>query len=99
MAPILVPHDGLTLAQPALPKPDNDNAESGSMPTQAMLLDLDDGVLDEVLKIARNGGKGVSVAFGKTIVRLPIEKFISITIQTISSHVHRCSTTEPSPNA
>ncbi|KAK4697535.1 hypothetical protein P7C71_g555, partial [Lecanoromycetidae sp. Uapishka_2] len=67
MAQILVPQTGLTLVEPSLPKPDNETSKSGNMPTQAMLLDLDESVFQDVLRSARDGGKGLSVNFGKTI--------------------------------
>lgn len=74
MAQILVPQQGLTLVEPSRPASENDTSKSGTMPLQAMLLDLDDDAFQDLFKVARNGGKGLSVNFGKTIVRLPIEK-------------------------
>ena len=37
-------------------------------PLQAMRLELEAGVLDNILRSARSGGKGVHLSFGKTIV-------------------------------
>lgn len=73
MAKILIPQQGLTLVEPSLSKPSDGATKSGNMPTQSMLLDLEDNVLQEILKVARHGGKGMSVNFGKTIVGLPID--------------------------
>ena len=41
----------------------------GTKPPQAMRLELMNGALDDILKASRNGGKGVHVSFGKTVVR------------------------------
>ena len=47
---------------------DNDASTTGGAVPQAMQLDLEEGVLQNILRSARSGGKGVHVSFGKTIV-------------------------------
>ena len=67
MAQIPIPESGLVLAG----APSSNNAKgssAGTKPQQAMRLDLEDGVLDEILKASRNNGKGVHISFGKTVV-------------------------------
>lgn len=66
MIPFAIPESGLTLVdsetENGLPKADN-------KPIQIMQLDLTDDMLQEILRNARHGGKGVNMSFGKMIVR------------------------------
>ena len=66
MAPLTVPDEGLTLLESPTSISEGKN---GNKPLQIMQLDLADGVLEEILKSARHGVKGLNVSFGKTIVR------------------------------
>ena len=67
MAQIPITERGLVLA--GSPGSDDANGPSaGTKPQQAMRLDLEDGVLDEILKASRTSGKGVQMSFGKTVV-------------------------------
>lgn len=67
MAQLTIPEGGLVLA--GAPSSNNANGSSaGTKPPQAMRLDLADGVLEEILRASRNGGKGVHMSFGKTVV-------------------------------
>ena len=68
MPPLTVPEAGLTLLGSPTPTPESKNE---SKPLQIMQLDLADGVLEEIVKCARHGGKSMNVSFGKTIVKHP----------------------------
>ena len=48
-----------------------DGSSTSPKPLQAMRLELDAGVLDNIIRSARSGGKGVHMSFGKTIVSGP----------------------------
>ena len=66
MVPLTVPDSGLTLlGSPMLTAGD----KKENNPLQVMQLDLADGILEDLIKSARHGGKGLNVSFGKTIVR------------------------------
>lgn len=65
MGQLTVPPGGLTLVDPLTSSTDSKTDDKQS---QIMQLDLEAGLLQELLRSARHGGKGVSVAFGKTIV-------------------------------
>ena len=62
MAPITVPDGGLSLPSFTV------ESKTNIKPSQVMQLDLAPGVLEEMLTSARQGGKGVKVSFGKTMV-------------------------------
>ena len=67
MAQIPIIEGGLVLT--GTPSSNSSNGPSaGTKPQQAMRLDLEDGVLEEILKASRNSGKGVHISFGKTVV-------------------------------
>jgi len=66
MVQLTVPESGLTL--PHTPTFTNDS-DTESQPLQIMQLDLAEGILKEIFKNSRHGGKGVNITFGKSIVR------------------------------
>lgn len=68
MTTLSIPSSGLTLLGSPGTKDYNDVSKIGGRVPQAMRLDLDDGVLQNILRTARSGGKGVHLSFGKTIV-------------------------------
>ena len=74
MTQLSVPEHGLKLLEllDHPPASDDGNAKLKAVPAQAMLLELDDNVLHEILRSARHGGKGVNLAFGKSIVRIAL---------------------------
>ena len=49
-----------------------DGSSTSPKPLQAMRLELEAGILDNIIRSARSGGKGVHMSFGKTIVSGPI---------------------------
>ena len=64
---LTVPNGGTTLC--GIPgSASDDGSSSAKAVPQAFRLDLEDGVLQNILRSARSGGKGVHVSFGKTIV-------------------------------
>ena len=65
MAPTHVPDGGLALSSP---RPYDHLHKDGSKNIQIMQLDLEDGMLHEMIKSIRHGGKGPQLSFGKTIV-------------------------------
>ena len=48
-----------------------DGSSTSPKPLQAMRLELEAGVLDNIIRSSRSGGKGVHMSFGKTIVSSP----------------------------
>lgn len=76
MVLITVPESGLSLVDVASSNVENPPSMTGTKPPQAMRLELTEGVLEEILKGTRIGGKGVHLTFGKTVVRLH-QKFSS----------------------
>ena len=70
MTTLPVSGKGLTLLGAPGSNTDNDVSKAGGKVQQAMRLDLEEGVLQNILRSARSGGKGVHVSFGKTIVGL-----------------------------
>ena len=60
-----LPEAGLTLTQPLMSN--THSIPEGKNP-QIMQLDLEASLLRDVLRSARQGGKGVNVTFGKKIV-------------------------------
>ena len=70
MAPLTIPESGVTLIESPRSKTDDSTSKPESKPIQAMQLELTDDVLHEILRNARNGGKGMNMSFGKTIVSL-----------------------------
>lgn len=67
MTTLDIPTNGLTLLE--CPGTNGyDISRTGARVQQAMRLDLEDGVLQNILRSARSGGKGVNLSFGKTIV-------------------------------
>ncbi len=78
MAQITLKDGGLVLA--GAPSFNTANGPSaGTKPPQAMRLDLEDGVLEDILKASRNDGKGVHISFGKTVVCLEEESLLTST--------------------
>jgi len=68
MTTLDIPSNGLTLRE--FPSSSgHDVSKTGGRVQQAMRLDLEDGVLQNILRSARSGGKGVNLSFGKTIVQ------------------------------
>lgn len=65
MVQLTVPESGLTLLESHTSTMES-NTES--TPVQIMRLDLAEGILKEIFKTSRHGGKGVNVTFGKSIV-------------------------------
>lgn len=63
-----IPEEGVTLHGAPGSARSEDTSKPPSMPLQAMRLELEHGVLDNVLRTAQSGGKGVHLSFGKTIV-------------------------------
>ena len=68
MAQILVPDGGLTLIEHNQRNPQDDTSRTDTGLAQVMQLELPPNVLGDILRSARQGGKGVNVQFGKTIV-------------------------------
>ena len=68
MAPLSIPDSGLNLVDVDRSETVIKVSESDSTILQTLQLDLAEGLLEEVLKSARHGGKGVHVSFGKTVV-------------------------------
>jgi len=68
MATLDISSNGLTLLECPGPSRHDDFTINGGRVQQAMRLDLEDGVLQNILRSARSGGKGVNLSFGKTIV-------------------------------
>lgn len=74
-----------------------DDSKPAVKPLQAMRLELEDGVLDNIVRTARSGGKGVHLSFGRTIViSLPIEPEA---LRFLSDSLYRHSTTGTDPNS
>ena len=67
MGRLAITEGGLTLGR-APGSSDMDGPAAGTKPPQAMRLDLEDGVLEEILQASRSGRKGVHISFGKTVV-------------------------------
>lgn len=63
MVPLTVPEGGLTLLDSPM-----STADDKTKPLQIVQLDLADAILEDIFKSARQGGKGLNVTFGKTIV-------------------------------
>ena len=63
-----IAEEGVTLNGAPGFRPGGSANKPSSKPLQAMRLELEDGVLDNILRSARSGGKGVHLSFGKTIV-------------------------------
>jgi len=68
MTTLDIPSKGLTLLECPGTNEHNVVSKTGERVQQAMRLDLEDGVLQNLLRSARSGGKGVNLSFGKTIV-------------------------------
>ena len=68
MAHITIPAEGLMLHGAPGPHARGDPSKTALLAQQAMRLDLDEGVLQGILRSARSGSKGVHVSFGKSIV-------------------------------
>ena len=66
-----IAEEGITLSGAPGSRPGGAANKPPSKPLQAMRLELEDGVLDNILRSARSGGKGVHLSFGKTIVSWP----------------------------
>ena len=71
MIPLAIPKTGLTLVDSAQSRTENGPLKADNNPIQIMQLELTDDVLQEILRSARHGGKGVNMSFGKTIVCIP----------------------------
>ena len=65
MVPLAIPESGLTLVDSEI---ENGPPKADTKPVQIMQLDLTDDMLQEILRSARHGGKGVNMSFGKMIV-------------------------------
>ena len=63
-----IAEEGVTLNGAPGFRPGGSANKTSPKPLQAMRLELEDGVLDNILRTARSGGKGVHLSFGKTIV-------------------------------
>lgn len=70
MESLLGPKSGIVLL--GAPNADTKQSRLETKSTQVMRLDLAEGMLSELLKSVRSGGKGVHVSFGKTPVSLTI---------------------------
>ena len=68
MIPLAIPESGLTLVDSAQSQTENGPLKADNKPIQIMQLELTDDVLQEILRSARHGGKGVNMSFGKMIV-------------------------------
>ena len=75
MALLAVPDSGLTLVESPQARTQDGQLKPDSKPIQVMQLELTDAVLQEILKSARQGGKGVNLSLGKTIVCSLIDLF------------------------
>lgn len=78
MVQLAVPKSGLTLLENST---STNESKNESKALQIMQLDLTEGVLEEIFKASRHGGKGVNVMFGKSIVgyhHTPIESCPSL---------------------
>jgi len=69
MTTLDISSNGLTLLECPGMNAHDDITKTGGRVQQAMRLDLEDGVLQNILRSARSGGKGVNLSLGKTIVR------------------------------
>ncbi len=65
MVQLTVPEGGLTLLEPPT---STMGSSTESKPVQIMQLVLEKGILKEIFKSSRHGGKGVNITFGKSIV-------------------------------
>ena len=70
MVPLAIPESGLTLVDSAQSQTENGPLKADNKPIQIMQLELSDDVLQEILRSARHGGKGLNMSFGKMIVRI-----------------------------
>lgn len=66
MHSLKLPPTGLALE--AASSPDNSSSKSEVKPTQVLQLNLASGLLEDLLKEARAGGKGVQITLGKSPV-------------------------------
>lgn len=93
MKPVVVPKTVLALVRSANTTVDTPTHK----PTQVIKITLADSTVKELVKSARNGGKGAKLTFGKTPVcrcsQLPAEIMFPML-----SRVIRHSTTGPRPN-
>ena len=69
MQSLVVPAGGLTLTSSPLDNLAADPAKTGVKPMQAIQLDLEANVLDDLVKTVRTGGKEPRLTCGKTTVR------------------------------
>lgn len=92
MESLLGPKSGIVLL--GAPNADTKQSKLETISTQVMRLDLAEGMLSELLKSVRSGGKGVHVSFGKTPVSLNIIVYSLATYTAVNTvHAHRHSTT------
>lgn len=68
MVQLAVPKSGLTLVDSAQSQTENGLLKADNKQIQIMQLELSDDVLQEILRSARHGGKGLNMSFGKMIV-------------------------------
>ena len=68
MDTIKIAEEGISLLGASGHVHGEDDPKPAVKPMQAMRLELEEGVLDNILRSARSGGKGVHLSFGKTIV-------------------------------
>lgn len=76
MAALDISSNGLTLLECPGTSGHDHISKTGARVQQAMRLDLEDAVLQNILRSARSGGKGVNLSFGKNIVRFFNNKFL-----------------------
>lgn len=92
MDPLIAPKSGIVLL--GAPSADAKSSKPDTKSTQAMRLDLAEGMFSELLKSVRSGGKGLHVSFGKTPVSVPtIVSSLAVNAAANIIAVHRHSTT------
>lgn len=79
MESLLGPNSGIALL--GAPNADAKYSKLETKSTQVMRLDLAEGMLSELLKSVRSGGKGIHVSFGKTPVSVTIIVYSSATFK------------------
>ena len=95
-----IAEEGVTLNGAPGFRPGGSTNKPTLKPLQAMRLELEDGVLDNILRTARSGGKGVHLSFGKTIVSRPnsgMEASLHNIFRMLTP-IHRHSITGTDPN-
>ena len=81
MGALKIPKEGIALLGGPCSVPAKTDAPQ-LKPLQAMRLELEEGILENILRSARSGGKGVHLSFGKTIVSECLKSSLSTLVLT-----------------